>query len=103
MTSMIFPAMSATLAAVRTSAAQTLRAQPSSESTRIEQLEREIAELKREVNALKKERAPIPEGKMKTKITYDGKTYVEKAVVEEKPPVHVQQRGPESKPVWGGS
>jgi len=80
MNKMIFRAVSASLAAVLSLAAQTLRAQPSSESTRIEQLEREIAELKREVNALKKERAPIPEGKMKTKITYDGKTYVEKAM-----------------------
>src|SRR5438309_2852411 len=102
MNKMIFRAVSASLAAVLSLAAQTLRAQPSSESTRIEQLEREIAELKREVNALKKERAPIPEGKMKTKITYDGKTYVEKAVVEEKPPVYVQQRGPELKLVLGG-
>src|SRR5438045_8472103 len=39
---------------------------------------------------------------MKTKITYDGKTYTEKAVVEEKPPVYVQQRGPELKLVLGG-
>src|SRR5438477_9092996 len=102
MNKMIFRAVSASLAAVLSLAAQTLRAQPSSESTRIEQLEREIAELKREVNALKKERAPIPEGKMKTKITYDGKTYVEKAVEEEKSPVYVQQRGPELKLVLGG-
>src|SRR5216110_3269585 len=98
----IFRAVSASLAAVFSLAAQPVRAQPSSESTRIEQLEREIAELKREVNALKEERAPPPEGKMKTKITYDGKTYVEKAVVEEKLPVYVQQRGPELKLVLGG-
>src|SRR5213595_4206743 len=40
---------------------------------------------------------------MKTKVTYDGKTYVEKAVVqEEKPPVYVQQRGSELKLVLGG-
>ncbi len=36
-------------------------------------------------------------------MAYDGKTYVEKAVVEEdKPPVYVQQRGPELKLVLGG-
>ncbi len=40
---------------------------------------------------------------MKTKVTYDGKTYVEKAVVEEeKLPVYVQQRGSELKLVLGG-
>src|SRR5436190_2694730 len=39
----------------------------------------------------------------KTKVTYDGKAYVEKAVVEtEKLPVYVQQRGPELKLVLGG-
>lgn len=93
----------ATLAAVLLLAAQPVGAQSSSESKRIEELEREIAELRREVNALKKEQAPVPEGKMKTKITYDGKTYVEKAVVEEKPPpIYVQQRGSELKLVLGG-
>ncbi len=40
---------------------------------------------------------------MKTKVTYDGKTYVEKAVVEEeKAPLYVLQRGPELKLVLGG-
>jgi len=40
---------------------------------------------------------------MKTKIMSDGKSYVEKAVVEEeKLPVYVQQRGPEIKLVLGG-
>jgi phosphate-selective porin len=43
----------------------------------------------------------VPEGKFKTKVTYDGKTYIEKAVVEEKA-VYVQQRGPELKLVLGG-
>jgi len=81
---------------------QPVKAQTSPESKRIEQLEREIAELKREVQALKKENAPISEGKMKTKIMYDGKTYVEKAVVEEKAPIYVLQRGPELKLVLGG-
>ena len=65
----IFRVVSASLAAVFSLAAQPVQAQPSSESTRIEQLEREIAELKREVNALKEQREPVPEGKMKTKIT----------------------------------
>jgi phosphate-selective porin OprO/OprP len=99
----ILRAAGASLAAILSLAAQPVRAQSSSESKRIEELEREIAELRREVNALKKEQAPVPEGKMKTKISYDGKTYVEKAVVEEKPPsVYVQQRGPELKLVLGG-
>jgi phosphate-selective porin OprO and OprP len=99
----ILRAAGASLAAILSLAAQPVRAQSSSESKRIEELEREIAELRREVNALKKEQAPVPEGKMKTKITYDGKTYVEKAVVEEKPPpVYVQQRGSELKLVLGG-
>ena len=35
-------------------------------------------------------------------MTHEGKTYVEKAVVEEKLPVYVQQRGPELKLVLGG-
>jgi phosphate-selective porin OprO and OprP len=93
---------SACLAAVISLTPPPVKAQTSSESKRIEGLEREIAELKREVQALKNQSAPIPEGKMKTKVTYDGKTYVEKAVVEEKPPVYVQQRGPELKLVLGG-
>jgi phosphate-selective porin OprO and OprP len=98
----VLRAAGASLAAIISLGAQPLGAQTSSDSKRIEELEREIAELKREVSALKKESAPVPEGKMKTKITYDGKTYVEKAVVEEKPPVYVQQRGPELKLVLGG-
>jgi phosphate-selective porin len=48
-----------------------------------------------------KQSAVVPEGKMKTKIISEGKTYVEK-VVEEKLPVYVQQRGPELKLVLGG-
>jgi hypothetical protein len=98
----ILRAAGACLAAVISLATQPLGAQTSSDSKRIEELEREIAELRREVIALKNQSAPIPEGKMKTKVTYDGKTYVEKAVVEEKPPVYVQQRGPELKLVLGG-
>jgi hypothetical protein len=86
----ILRTVGACLASVISLASQPVNAQTPSESKRIQQLQREIAELKREVSALKKESAPIPEGKMKTKVTYDGKTYVEKAVVEEKASVYVQ-------------
>jgi len=79
-----------------------------SEAERIEKLERAVdllekrnAELQAEINSLKKPTASVPEGKFKTKVTYDGKTYIEKAVVEEKA-VYVQQRGPELKLVLGG-
>jgi len=45
----------------------------------------------------------VPKGKTKTKISDDGKTYVEKAVPEsEKPPLFVLQRRPELKLVLGG-
>jgi phosphate-selective porin OprO and OprP len=82
---------------------QPLTAESPSDAKRIEELERTVAELKKEVAELKKkETASVPEGKMKTKISYDGKTYVEKAVVEEKAPIYVQQRGPELKLVLGG-
>jgi cell division protein FtsB len=88
---------------VRTSAAisvallsvQPLRAQTSSESERLEKLERAVeqlqkrnAELEQEVKSLKKETAsasqPAAEGKRKTEITSDGKTYVERTVPVEK-------------------
>src|SRR5204863_4337850 len=90
---------------------QPLTAQTPSDSERLEKLERAVellqkrnAELEAEVRSLKKERvAAVPEGRMKTNVTYDGKTYREKAVVEEeKSPVYVQQRGPELKLVLGG-
>src|SRR5438477_4108451 len=99
------------LAAIALFTAQPLRAESSSETARIEKLERAVellekqnAELKAEVSGLKsKQAADPPEGKLKKTVTYDGKTYVEKAVVEEeKPPVYVQQRGPELKLVLGG-
>jgi len=99
------------LAAVASITAQPLRPESSSESARIDKLERAVellekqnAELKAEVNSLKtKQAAYPPEGKLKKKVTYDGKTYVEKAVVEEeKPPVYVQQHGVELKLVLGG-
>src|SRR5678815_4249554 len=90
-------------------AIQPLTMQSASESDRLEKLERAVeqlqkrnAELEAEVSSLKKqETAVVPEGKMKTKITSEGKTYVEK-VVEEKLPIYVQQRGPELKLVLGG-
>src|SRR5947208_5126651 len=92
------------LASVQPPAAAT-----ASETERLEKLERAVeqlqkrnAELEAEVSSLKKQTAAVPEGKMKTKVTYDGKTYTEKAVVEEKAPVYVQQRGPELKLVLGG-
>ncbi len=88
---------------------QPLAAATASEAERLEKLERAVeqlqkrnAELEAEVSSLKKQTAAVPEGKMKTKVTYEGKTYVEKAVVEEKAPVYVQQRGPELKLTLGG-
>jgi hypothetical protein len=71
--------------------AQPLRAQSSSENARLEKLERAVellekqnAELKAEISSLKKQPAPaaavVAEGKTKTQITHDGKTYVEKLV-----------------------
>src|SRR5438105_11013357 len=102
-------AAGASLAALVLLTVQPLRAESSSETARIEKLERAVeqlqkrnAELEQEVSSLKKQTASVPEGKLKTKVTYDGKTYVEKAVVEEKAPVYVQQRGPELKLVLGG-
>src|SRR5213596_4392607 len=73
----------------------------------VEALQKRNAQLESEISGLKKQQnafagPPPREDKMKTKITYDGKTYVEKAVVEEKLPVYVQQRGPELKLVLGG-
>ena len=89
---------------------QPLAAETASDSQRLEKLERAVqelqkrnAELEAEVHSLKNQTAFVPEGKLKKKVSYDGKTYVEKAVVEEeKPPVYVQQRGPELKLVLGG-
>ena len=91
-------------------AIQPLTARSASETDRLEKLERAVellekqnAELKAEVNSLKSKQAASPaDAKFKTKMMYDGKTYVEKAMVEEKPPIYVQQRGPELKLVLGG-
>src|SRR6266436_5520626 len=82
------------LAATVLLTAHPLRAQ-SSDSARIEKLERAVellekqnADLKAEVGSLKKHEAPAAkvaaEGPTKTEINYDGKTYVEKTVPLEK-------------------
>src|SRR5438132_12976236 len=106
----VLRAASAGLAAIISLAAHPLGAETPSESERLQKLERAVeqlqhrnAELEQEVAGLKKHAAVAPEGRMKTKVSYDGKTYVEKAVVEEeKLPIYVQQRGPELKLVLGG-
>ncbi len=103
----ILRAAGASLAAIISMAAQPLAAQTSSESERLQKLERAVellekrnAELQSEVSSLKAQQAAVvPEGKMKTKIISEGKTYVEKV---EELPVYVQQRGPELKLVLGG-
>jgi phosphate-selective porin OprO/OprP len=89
---------------------QPLSMQSASESDRLERLERAVeqlqkrnAELESEVRSLKQQTAAVPDGKFKSKMIDDGKTYVEKAVPQaEKPPLFVQQRGPELKLVLGG-
>src|SRR6266704_667709 len=106
----VLRAAGASLAAIVLLTTQQLRAESSSDTARIEKLARAVellakqkAELQAEIKSLKKETASVHDGKFKKKVTYDGKTYVEKAVVEEeKPPVYVQQRGPELKLVLGG-
>ena len=110
-TKFVLRAAGGSLAAIVLLAAPPLRAQTPSESERLQKLERAVeqlqkrnAELEQEVSSLKKQTAEFPAGaKMKTKVYYDGKSYVEKAVVEEeKLPVYVQQRGIELKLVLGG-
>src|SRR5438309_7992245 len=103
-------AAGASLAAIALLTAEPLRAESSSDSARLEKLERAVellakqnAELQAEIKSLKKDTASVPDGKFKKKITYDGKTYKETAVAqEEKASVYVQQRGPELKLVLGG-
>ena len=98
------------LLAIVLAAIQPLTTQSASESDRLEKLERAVdqlqkrnAELEAEVRSLKKETAAVPDSKFKTKVTHDGKTYVENAVPQaEKPPLFVLQRGPELKLVLGG-
>jgi len=110
-TKFVLRAAGGSLAAIVLLAVPSLRAQTPSESERLQKLERAVeqlqkrnAELEQEVSSLKKQTAEFPAGaKMKTKVYYDGKSYVEKAVVEEeKLPVYVQQRGIELKLVLGG-
>src|SRR6267143_2796039 len=106
----VLRAAGAGLATIISLVTQPLGAQTPSESERLQKLERAVeqlqhrnAELEQEVAGLKKQAAVAPEGRMKTKVSYDGKTYVEKAVVEEeKPPVFVVPRASELKLVLGG-
>jgi cell division protein FtsB len=88
----ILRAAGASLSATVLLTTHPLRAQ-SSDSARIEKLERAVealqkrnADLEAEVNSLKKQRTPLvtAEGPTRTEITYDGKTYVEKTVPLEK-------------------
>src|SRR5450631_1707708 len=92
---------------------QPLAAQSSSSETqRIEKLERAVdqlqtrnAELEQEVSTLKKRSPFAPEfgPESKTRVTSDGKGYVDKGVAaEEKPPVYVSPGGPEYKLTLGG-
>ncbi len=108
----VLRAAGASLAAIISLAAQPLGAQTSSESERLQKLERAVeqlekrnGELEQEVNGLKKQAGSAAEvgARMKTKIMSEGKSYVEKAVVEEeKPPVFVVPRASEFKLVLGG-
>jgi cell division protein FtsB len=89
----ILRAVGAGLTAVLSLAAQPLRAQ-GSDAERLQKLEQAVnqlqkrnAELEQEVSGLKKRASWAPvagEGKSKTEVTYDGKTYVEKSVPVEK-------------------
>src|SRR5437588_11072907 len=111
----ILRALAASLAASLSLAVTPLRAETTSDSQRLEKLERAVeqlqkrnAELEKEVSSLKKQTAltvALPaEGPTKKQVAYDGKTYVEKNVVAppEKPPVYVLPRGPEIKLTLGG-
>src|SRR5437879_664688 len=100
----ILRALAASLAASISLAVTPLRAETTSDSERLQKLERAVeqlqkrnAELEKEVKNLKKQTAlaPIPaEGPTKKQVTYDGKTLIEKNVVApEKPPVYVLPRG----------
>jgi phosphate-selective porin OprO and OprP len=100
------------LAAIVLMTAPRLGAQTASESERLQKLERAVeqlqkrnAQLEQEVSGLKKQAASAAEvgARMKTKIMSEGKSYVEKVVVEEeKPPVFVVPRASEFKLVLGG-
>src|SRR5713101_10041229 len=88
----ILHAAGASLAAVLSLAAQPLKAQES-DAERLQKLEQAVgqlqkrnAQLEQEVAGLKKRTSWAPvvgaEGKTKTEVTSDGKTYVEKVVPE---------------------
>jgi phosphate-selective porin OprO/OprP len=108
----ILRAAGGSLAAIVLLATPRLGAQTPSEPERLQKLERAVeqlqnrnAELEQEVKSLKKQTAaqPAGEGKTKTVVTFDGKTYVEKTVAtEEKPKVYAEARGPEIKLTLGG-
>jgi hypothetical protein len=89
----ISPAARVSLAVIISIAGQPLSAQTASDEARLQKLEQAVtqlqkrnAELEQEVAGLKKRTAwtPVmtPEGKTKTQVTSEGKTYVEKAVPE---------------------
>jgi phosphate-selective porin OprO/OprP len=108
----VLRAAGGSLAAIILLAAPRLVAQTPSDSERLQKLERAVeqlqkrnADLEQEVSSLKKQAASPAEvgARMKTKIMSEGKSYVEKAVVEEeKPPVFVVPRASEFKLVLGG-
>jgi Putative porin len=91
----VLRAIGGSLTAIALLTPQLLRAESSSDTARIEKLERAVellekqnAELKSEINSLKKHAesasAVTAKGPTKTEITYDAKTYVEKSVPLEK-------------------
>jgi phosphate-selective porin len=104
----------ATIFALGKLSLQPLAAETSSESERLEKLERAVrllqernAELEQEVRSLKKQTAAVPEydanGNKKPKTASDGKTLLEKPMsAEEKKPVYVVQSGPELVLTLGG-
>ena len=108
----VLRAAGSSLAAIILLAAPRLVAQTPSDSERLQKLERAVeqlqkrnADLEQEVSSLKKQAASPAEvgARMKTKIMSEGKSYVEKAVVEEeKPPFFVVPRASEFKLVLGG-
>jgi len=85
---LILRAATAAMAALICLAAQSLKAETSSESKELQELKRQVQELRQEVASLKKHEASgptaVPDGPTKTEIVYDGKTFVEKSVPLEK-------------------
>jgi phosphate-selective porin OprO/OprP len=106
--------IAAAIFALGTSALQPLAAETSSDSERLEKLERAVrllqernGELEQEVRSLKKQTTSAPEydanGNKKPKVVSDGKALLEKPVaVEEKKPIYVVQSGPELELKLGG-